>query len=745
MSRLLYRQRIDSSACARQLKLSAYTPSLALEDLQTGIDNVRKDVFLSPKFCEIAGLYLAKIIATYGNVGDLVADRDRPNSRGICGLTKGANQKVGADSQSFKANLTELLMAALRRAKGMDNISVDLLARLAVLKFVRSEMTVQFSAVLERCRLKLDAYEGPRQAVAPVTIELRERIAEFQINKKNILRRVGQELVATLREIEKETLARTRRSLFGDLEQPGYELLENRLLFTENGRDDVVNAEHYVMLGNFERDSDRFSVVERLAGKWLETTGFVGEFTTEVAKVRSILCSPCNAEELVAFGMPDTHTEKGKTQRALLDSWVEMLEQEGALDQVIASYEIPALLQEYSPPINPQQLKQALVWREERMRVEQLLEQHGKNSPENFHAAIKRVARCRGAERAKIAGRFLRDFMRYYRDVRRLEVLTAALDGLNLISGDRLRELSAINHSLYEFLLAEEQKPAEQAVIHHVVLKADIRDSSALTRTLFERGLNPASYFGLNFYDPVNKLLPKYEATKLFIEGDAIILALFEREGGPEMGVARACVLAREIIDIVTGYNQKSRAAGLPTLELGIGICFQDSAPMYLMDGTHQIMISPALNESDRLSSCHRSARKLLEASDVPFNVFCCQTIGDIDGGGQPDEFLMRYNIGGINLSEAGFKKLRTEIALEKHETHLPGLWEESPVRLFSGTVRLGPGMFHNLVVREASVPHVDARDFSLKEWTGRRYYEVCTNAAVYEHVARHLAAGGQA
>ena len=41
-----------------------------------------------------------------------------------------------------------------------------------------------------------------------------------------------------------------------------------------------------------------------------------------------------------------------------------------------------------------------------------------------------------------------------------------------------------------------------------------------------ERELNPASYFSLNFYDPVNKLLAKYGATKVFLEGDAIILAL---------------------------------------------------------------------------------------------------------------------------------------------------------------------------------------------------------------------------
>ena len=126
-----------------------------------------------------------------------------------------------------------------------------------------------------------------------------------------------------------------------------------------------------------------------------------------------------------------------------------------------------------------------------------------------------------------------------------MEALNEALDSVNLIGNAKMRELSAMNGTLYEFLLGEEQKPVEEKIQRHVVLKADIRDSSRLTRSLMERGLNPASYFSLNFYDPVNKLLPKYGATKVFLEGDAIILALLEREGDPGLAVGRACVLAR--------------------------------------------------------------------------------------------------------------------------------------------------------------------------------------------------------
>jgi hypothetical protein len=316
-----------------------------------------------------------------------------------------------------------------------------------------------------------------------------------------------------------------------------------------------------------------------------------------------------------------------------------------------------------------------------------------------------------------------------------METVMAGMENVNVLLTERFRELSAINNTLYEFLLPEEQKPSEEKIIHHVVLKADIRESTTLTRTLLEKGLNPASYFSLNFYDPINKLLPKYEAKKVFIEGDALILALFEREGEPALGVAQTCVLAKEIIQVVTAYNERSLAAGLPSLELGIGISYQDSAPMYLMDGNKQIMISKALNESDRLSSCSKGVRRLLENRELLFNVFSFKTVEDENTGGNPDEFLLRYNIGGIHINESAFRKLRTEISLQAFDVTVPMIWNKSAVRVYAGMVPVGQGSFHQIIIREGRIAHVDARDFSLKQITNRNYYEICTHPKIYQAI----------
>jgi hypothetical protein len=722
--------------------LASYTPRLILEGLAAGVDNLRHDVYLSPGFVEQMRMQIGRLIARHGNVETVLAAESpaAPAHKMFAGA-KAAPQpaRTKFEPTDIKPLLAQLLVSSLNRAKADNNLAVDLLGRLAVLKFLRSEFTSQFAQVLERCRLKLKSFEGVRLDTA---LELRERVAAFQVAKKSILRKTGQELFQILHEIEKETLGRMRRSLFG--ESAGtvdYRLFTNRLIFTEDGRDDYINAQQYVMLGNWDRDPDRFPQLRQLACSFLQALD-LGPEARQLDVLDSWLNAPENAQELVSGGSPDPSTPAGQAQSARLDLWVKQLEDAKVMDHVIASYEVVPLLPEYSPRINAQQLKNGLVSRLECDRVESLIHDHGRLSTDSFRAALSRVSSCRGAERAKIAGRFLRDFLRYHRDLRRLEAVTSALDSVNLITNEKLRELSSVNGTLYEFLLPDEQRPAEDKVLHHVILKADIRDSTRLTRSLLERGLNPASYFSLNFFDPVYKLLPKYGATKVFLEGDAMILALLEREGEPRFAVSRACVLAREILDIVRGYNHLLERAGLPVLELGLGLCFQDSAPLYLMDGEQRIMISDALNASDRLSSCNKRARKAVEPLGSLFNVYAFQTVSDDDAGESADDFIMSYNLNGIRINDAAFHKLNLEISLQQHQIDLPSLWGSEQYRIYSGVVPVGNGTFRKIIIRESRVPQIDPGTAAFRRWTDRLYYEICSNPTIYAMLEEETAAG---
>ena len=725
--------------------LAASTPFVSLEGLSVGVDNLRHDVVLSPKFMELGRAQLARLIARHGDLEGLLSAEITRSSQGPSWMTNQAGKTVRpkSDPGGWKTVLAELQVGSLNRAKKEFKISVDLLARLAVTKFLRTEMNLQFSQVLERCRVLLKSYDNMRQEKAH---EYRERLATFQVRKRTILRKTGQEIFETLREVEKSTLARTRRSLFGEETSGGsyftYPLFLNRLLFSEDGRDDHLCAEHYVMLGNWDRDPDRYGRIREVASVFLRSQ-YGEELSADT--LDSWMNVPENARKLVGTGTPEDSGE-GLAQQERLAAWVRLLEDERVMENVIASYHVVPLLSEYAPRINAQQLKNALIDRTECDRVERMIQEHGKLSPNSLYTAVAKVASCRGAERAKVAARFLGDFFHYHRDLRRLEILNAALDSVNLVSNQRLQELSRVNGTLYEFLLPEEHGQTDsERVLRHVVLKADVRDSTRLTRTMMEKGLNPASYFSLNFYDPVNKLLEKYGAQKVFLEGDAIILAILEREGEPGLAVSRMCVLAREIIEIVRGYNELMQRSGMPQLELGVGITAQDSAPLYLMDGEHQIMISEALNESDRLSSCNKKARKVMEPQAGPFHVYAFQA-AELDENGNPEDVILSFNLGGIRMNEMAFRKLEKEITLEPLKVKLPASLasNKGEYRLFSATVPVDRDIFRKIVVRESRIPRIDPADFSVKGWTERSYYEVCTDPAIYAALEKRKGAASK-
>jgi hypothetical protein len=718
--------------------------------LQLGVDNLRYDVFLSPRITADLSFHLARYICRFGGVESLFAmEVPLANQNKFIRSVEGTVSLRQSGPADLKTLLISIHLAILNHAKAEGNASVDLLGRLAVLKFIRTELQAQFSRMLEQCRMKSKALEGVRQVKMMQTQEL---VSSFQVRKKIILRLAGQEMLRSLREIEKETLARTRRSLLGELPADCYRLFLNPLAFTDDGRDDYLCAERYYMFGNFEKDPDRFPDLRRFALTFLRELGYGADIDDQ--HLEQALNVPENSATLVGTGNGEDLTPEDRHRKQRLDIWMRMLQREGILSSVIASYEAVPLLGEYAPRVNPQQIKNALIDREEAERVETILAESRLNSDRLF-AAIGRVASCRGSDRSRFAARLLHDLLCYHRDLRGLEALGAGFDSINLVNDEKVRELSQLNGILYEFLPPEDRKPAEDRIVHHVILKADVRDSSRLTRSLMAKGMNAASYFSLNFYNPVNKLLAKYGATKVFLEGDAIIVALLERDGEAMLSVSRTCVLAWEIVSLLREYNQLLERSGLPQMEVGLGIAYQDSPPLYLMDGEHRIMISDAINESDRLSSCNKRVRKRVAPEAGVFQVYSVliggggdnNHSGNADAGAQGmDEMRLNYNVDGICLSEAAFHKLREEISLSACTANLsepgfsaPGFngpWLDEQREFFVGTVPVANDVFRKIVIRQNRIAQVDVSDLSILYWTDLCYYEVCAHPAVYAALA---------
>src|SRR5438309_1538232 len=375
-------------------------------------------------------------------------------------------------------------------------------------------------------------------------------------------------------------------------------------------------------------------------------------------KLGEYLNEPENAKRL--FDASSASETEAPTRARFVTKLHDRLERKEVHSLILTSYETRPIAADFCPPVHLQQLRKALVSKEELKQVEQVIKQvpAKKLSLKAIEELSRKIHRYSREEIQGFVLRFATDFLRLRRDLRDAEHLTTCMERINLVTTEKARELSRLNNRLYECVLPEEARPEQDQVISHVIIKSDVRGSTRMTQDLLSRGLNPASHFSLNLHEPVKKLLDRYSAKKVFIEGDAIILAIFETESTVAYArpVAKACILSRQILAVCNSYNESASASNLPALELGLGVAFQGSAPTYWTDGDSRIMISKALNLSDRLSGCAKLAKRMLAGQKSHFSVF--QLLNTMEGASaeELDEFLVRYNMNGIELNEEGFR-----------------------------------------------------------------------------------------
>ncbi|MBV9179966.1 MAG: hypothetical protein JO356_01525, partial [Acidobacteria bacterium] len=138
-------------------RLVSYEPVLSLEGLQLGIDNLRHDVWLSPKVCRAVRDQIQHLTVKYGNVENVVAAGASDGS-GPSAHTLGKPSSGTGKNADLKQLLADLHKCLLNRAKGRGEPRIDVLGRTAVIQFLRAELNDQYAQVLERCRATLKAY-----------------------------------------------------------------------------------------------------------------------------------------------------------------------------------------------------------------------------------------------------------------------------------------------------------------------------------------------------------------------------------------------------------------------------------------------------------------------------------------------------------------------------------------------------------------------------------------------------------
>ena len=345
-------------------------------------------------------------------------------------------------------------------------------------------------------------------------------------------------------------------------------------------------------------------------------------------------------------------------------------------------------------------------------------------SLESLKAKLKdQVSKADAADSLKL----LTDISRYRQALKYFRFAHRAFNRLALLSSEQDLKLSKSAGTLYLMPTSTEIEEDDERICHHTIMKADVRGSTTVTDELQKKGLNPASYFSMRFFNPINKILETYGANKVFIEGDAIILSFLEFEHTPQewFSVTRACGYSKDMLKIVNSNNRYSTQMGLPLLELGVGICYADVAPRYLYDEDRSIMISGAIGDADRMSGCSWILREAIQKS--LFNIDVLRIADGESGKGEKGQQYIRYNVNGILLDEAAFSKLKDEITLKSVSMKLNG----KQYLFHVGQYPDANGRKKDLIIREGKVGIWKDSQVHEDPDSDEVYYEVVVNRKV--------------
>lgn len=739
---------------------------LSLEGLLPGVDNVRYDVHLSPTFYKAATRIIPQLIARHFHSDHIFS---------IAKPTVWSKKLI-----EFKRLYRQTMLDAINKSKLRKTPQIDFLAQLAIIRLLRDEIQVHFETMIARIKNIIRKYEISDHQDIGEAVKTKEVLTSIIQNREAILRNAGAELFQALTDVQNEDLKAIREANFGTEFLLPENVLDNPILLAENPYNDYFLIKEYdILFGRRLEDPDKYdtliTLVKRLLSDILRSdpegkqvsapqaqatqasneTAIKARQEAHAHKVGALIKQIDNIDILCDYWDTNRRLKKLKKQKApkqerdllkkrineqkkLLNFFYRNFDKAKLIDAIIAFYEVQPIYQEYCPPLVPHQIIQYLTFPKSRKivvnRLKRLKKFRGRTySLKPLNQAHKRLEKLTYKARKAYLLRFLKGLARYHRDLENFTVLKDAMDRINLAIDEKILNLSRENNTLYEFLLPHEQAQEERPIINHVIIKADVRGSTDITHQMLERGLNPASYFSLNFFDPITEILEDYDARKVFIEGDAIILSIFEREETPGgwYSVARACGLALNILMIIRRYNAISRKHNLPILEIGIGVCHRNAVPTFLFDGDNRIMISSAINHADRLSACSKAVRQKMAKPTPRFNLYVFQSASDQAIEATSDDLFLRYNINGIELNAKGFEKLGREIKLKAVEKELPGL-RGTHTKLYTGKFPTVTGKYQRLVIRESQIPAVNPENLTPKHLTKRQYYEVCSDPELY-------------
>ncbi|MGZ8216906.1 hypothetical protein, partial [Methylomagnum sp.] len=573
-----------------------------LDRFSKGIDNAHIDVILSAKLMESARQLIRAMIKH--DVNETLAwgwDWVLPPGP--------------KDIESFQQAYVGVMEAAVGTARQTSRRELVQLVEFATLKF----LLVSIGEEVESFREELQQQRSYGQPTNRKAVPIHDRLAAFAREIPTFRHRVADRLFAHILKVEATTLRRLRKSLLGRSWPVPREVLFNPLLRLPSLWHEELFMRDYPLIGaNRERLEEFAEVNQVITGlfaeylpDWAQPPALPeappdGKFTlrlrtdqgtlpgfleVELLLSRSLreeefqrgraswLDDPANMERIMRshaarqvdqrsddthqpLPMPPDNKQRAAFRVQLVKEAQARFKSLGLLRKIQAAQMAPTIFEELHGQVPVRLIIEYLEGGVPRRKMAKRLA----NTKTVIHAdaVLKRLEAGESALRhlsAADQGRCLIDFMTRFAALRRdLKLAYRAYWSMNrirLLTEPSHIELARSNRTLHEFVLPEEQLTGQQEIRGHAILKADLRGSSRIIKELRERNLNPATHFSLNFFGPINSLLERFGARKVFVEGDAVILSLYEYRGAPHdwLALCRAAGLARKILDVVDTQN----------------------------------------------------------------------------------------------------------------------------------------------------------------------------------------------
>lgn len=750
-------------------KLEPGIPVLvSYENLQKGIDNYHVDIKLSKKFTADIKKLVPLLVSQVA-------------------VPKPKNWDNAAHFDKLRTSYVDLLTVLIHRAKTDLTASEICFLQFApiklILKTVRAQLDGEISTISSR--LADLRHKGSSEALTSD-----QRLFWLKKNYDAILYNTNKQIFSQLQRAEERQLSAVRNQYLGEEYHFTVEAIFNPLLFASELSALPVLLNEYSLwnwsaedAGFIELNAElekllekriKYPVIDRLKTEDAETRSseihdelgglfatqpFLGlalDSKSQIAEEFSWFENQANIELLFNTQRHDDELRELRKQQGFsvwwrargelgqfkkaLKAFMKLLKSKKVLGQMLATYymrrslnpvimelvDLKTVVQYLCGSIPVAKVQDSIVG-PLKLNTEQL------KSLEALKDRIKeRVGKADLSDGFKLLGEFsrYRQHLKYFRFAHRTFNRFAMRT-----SADELK-LSQTAGTLYHLPTSEEIEEEDERICHHAILKADVRGSTTVTDELQNQGLNPASYFSMRFFNPINEILGAYGAQKVFIEGDAIILSFLEFEHTPSQwfAVSRACGNARDMLRIVGSNNRHSTQMGLPLLELGIGICYSNEAPRYLYDEDKPIMISGAIGLADRMSSCSWNLRAAIQKS--LFNIEVLRIADGENEKGEKGQHYVRYNVNGILIDDLAFAKLKTEIPLKSIRMKLNG----KDYLFHAGQYPDTNGRKKELVIREGKIGIWRDNAIYDDPESDKSYYEVVVNRKVSPLVLEAIA-----